>query len=273
MILERMTQKRFLAVPAVATLGLVLMLAGGGAAQASHCRRDCQQDIKSCLALVPPNKECTGTKAEKKGCRKTHAAQRKHCRSLTKLCEQQNPSMSGTCVLTRTTPTTTTPRPPTTTSTTTSSTSTTTLVGYSGPVTGLHYAPNHNFDSSGNYVPAQAGFNLADVSSVSELDSLPSGVKGLVYLGLCNGADSSFINAVQLFIGHQKLFGFYLMDQPDPTGRSAPLCPAANLMAESDWIHANVPGAQTFIVMININTSTAPVYANTYDPANSHIDL
>ena len=273
MILERMTQKRFLAVPAVATLGLVLMLAGGGAAQASHCRKDCQQDIKSCLALVPPNKECTGTKAEKKGCRKTHAAQRKHCRSLTKLCEQQNPSMSGTCVLTRTTPTTTTPRPPTTTSTTTSSTSTTTLVGYSGPVTGLHYAPNHNFDSSGNYVPAQAGFNLADVSSVSELDSLPSGVKGLVYLGLCNGADSSFINAVQLFIGHQKLFGFYLMDQPDPTGRSAPLCPAANLMAESDWIHANVPGAQTFIVMININTSTAPVYANTYDPANSHIDL
>src|SRR6266576_2795193 len=98
MILERMTQKRFLAVPAVATLGLVLMLAGGAAAQASHCRRDCQQDIKSCLALVPPNKECTGTKAEKKGCRKTHAAQRKHCRSLTKLCEQQNPSMSGTCV-------------------------------------------------------------------------------------------------------------------------------------------------------------------------------
>jgi len=249
------------------------MLAGVAAAQASHCRKDCQQDIKSCLALVPPNKECTGTKAEKKGCRKTHAAQRKHCRSLTKLCEQQNPSMSGTCVLTRTTPTTTTPRPPTTTSTTTSSTSTTTLVGYSGPVTGLHYAPNHNFDSSGNYVPAQAGFNLADVSSVSELDSLPSGVKGLVYLGLCNGADSSFINAVQLFIGHQKLFGFYLMDQPDPTGRSAPLCPAANLMAESDWIHANVPGAQTFIVMININTSTAPVYANTYDPANSHIDL
>src|SRR6059036_3691731 len=100
MILERMTQKRFLAVPAVATLGLVLMLAGVAAAQASHCRKDCQQDIKSCLALVPPNKECTGTKAEKKGCRKTHAAQRKHCRSLTKLCEQQNPSMSGTCVLT-----------------------------------------------------------------------------------------------------------------------------------------------------------------------------
>jgi len=148
------------------------------------------------------------------------------------------------------------------------------LVGYRGPVTRLHYAPNHNFDSSGNYVPAQAGFNLADVSNVSQLDYLPSGVKGLVWLGLCNGADSSFINAVQPFIGdHPKLFGFYLMDEPDPTGRWGPLCPAANLMAESDWIHANVPGAQTFIVMINVNTSTAPVYANTYNPGNSHIDL
>src|SRR5437899_6278123 len=28
-------------------------------------------------------------------------------------------------------------------------------------------------------------------------DSLPRGVKGLVYLGLCNGADSSFISALQ----------------------------------------------------------------------------
>jgi len=147
------------------------------------------------------------------------------------------------------------------------------LVGDGGPVTALHYAPNHNFDSSGSYVPANAGFNLADVSNVSQLDSLPSGVKGLVWLGLCNGADSSFINAVQPFIGDPKLFGFYLMDEPDPTGRWAPLCPAANLMAESDWIHANVPGAQTFIVMINANTSIAPVYANTYNPGNSHIDL
>ena len=255
---------------AAAMVGAVLMLAGGAAAKASHCRKDCKQDIKSCLALVPPNKDCTGTKPEKKGCRKTHAGQRKTCHSLTKLCQQQNPSTSGTCSPASTTPsttsttTTTMARPPTTTtttsttsttttttSTTTSSTSTTTLVRY-GPVTGLHYAPNKNFDSSGHYVPAKAGFNLADVSSVGQLDSLPSGVKGLVWLGLCNGADSSFINAVQPFVGDPKVFGFYLMDEPDPTGRWAPLCPAANLMAESDWIHANVPGAQTFLVMIYI---------------------
>src|SRR5437016_5067973 len=142
--------------------------------------------------------------------------------------------------------------------TTTRSTTTTTLIGGSGPVTGLHYAPNNNFDSSGHYSPGTAGFNLADVSSVSELDSLPNGVEGLVWLGLCNGADSSFISAVQPFIGNPKLFGFYLMDEPDPTGQWAPLCPPANLMAESDWIHVHVSGAKTFIVMMNFDTSMAP---------------
>src|SRR5437016_9030032 len=178
----------------------------------------------------------------------------------------------STTTTTTTSPTTT--RPPTTTTTITArSTTTTTLIGGGGPVTGLHYAPNNNFDSSGRYSPGTAGFNLADVSSVSELDSLPSGVKGLVWLGLCNGADSSFINAVRPFIGHPKLFGFYVMDEPDPTGQWGPLCTAAHLMAEADWIHANVPGAQTFIVMMNFNTSVAPTYANTYNPGNSHIDL
>src|SRR5437762_1297840 len=83
---------------AAAMVGAVLMLVGGAAAKVSHCRKDCKQDIKSCLALVPPNKDCTGTKAEKKGCRKTRAAQRKTCRSFTKLCKQQNPSTSGTCL-------------------------------------------------------------------------------------------------------------------------------------------------------------------------------
>ena len=91
-----------------------------------------------------------------------------------------------------------------------------------GPVTPLHYAPNNNFSSSGYYAPRAAGFNLADVSSVGEVRSLPSGVRGLVWLGQCNGADSSFISAVQPFIGDPKVYGFYLMDEPDPTGQWAP---------------------------------------------------
>src|SRR6266566_655195 len=83
------------------------------AAKPSHCRKDCKQDIKNCLALVPPNKNCTGTKAEKKACRKNYATQRKTCRSLPKLCKQQNPDTSGVCLLSSTTTTTSTPTPTT----------------------------------------------------------------------------------------------------------------------------------------------------------------
>ena len=137
----------------------------------------------------------------------------------------------------------------------------------------LHYAPNANFDSQGNYLPASAGFNLADVSSAATLTSLPAGVLGLVWLGMCQGADSAFIAAVTAFEHNAKLFGFYLMDEPDPTGKYATVCTAANLRAESDWIHANLPGAKTFIVMMNLGTPTRPDYMNTYNPGNTGIDL
>jgi hypothetical protein len=141
------------------------------------------------------------------------------------------------------------------------------------PVTNLHYAPNGNFASNGNYSPGADGFNLADVSNVGTLNSLPTGVMGLVWVGLCDGADSTFTATVQPFVGNKKLYGFYLMDEPDPTGQYAPLCTAVHLKAESDWIHAHVPGAKTFIVMMNMGTPKSPSYANTYNPANTDIDL
>jgi hypothetical protein len=150
-------------------------------------------------------------------------------------------------------------------STTTTTTTTQTIAG---PVTNLHYTANGNFDASGNYLPGQDGFNLADVSSVSALDSLPAGVKGLVWLGLGNGVDATFLNAVKPYIGDSHLFGFYLVDEPDPSTVSA-----ANLKAESDWIHANIPGAETFIVLQNFGTPTSPSYVNTYNPGNTDIDL
>jgi len=87
-----------------------------------------------------------------------------------------------------------------------------------GPVTVWHYAPNGNFDSSGTYTPAADGFNLADVSSLDLVNSLPSGVKGLVWIGQCGGATTTFTSAISPFIGNPKVFGFYLMDGPDPTG-------------------------------------------------------
>ncbi len=142
----------------------------------------------------------------------------------------------------------------------------------SAPQTALHYAPGSNV-VNGQYAPGGDGFNLADVSSVGALNQLPAGVKGLVWLGLGNGADATFQSTVSQFIGNPKLFGFYLFDEPDPTGQWGPQIPAANLKAESDWVHAHVPGAQTFMVLMNLGTPENPSYANTYNSANTDIDL
>jgi hypothetical protein len=142
-----------------------------------------------------------------------------------------------------------------------------------GPGNTLHYASNGNFSSNGIYLPGAIGFNLADVSKVAQLNSLPDGVKGLVWVGQCKGVDTTFLNTVRPYIGNAKLFGFYLMDDPDPTGVHRPLCTADNLKAESDWIHANVPGAKTFILLMHMSSSKTPLFTGTYNPTNSHVDL
>ena len=103
---------------------------------------------------------------------------------------------------------------------------------HAGPQSALHFALNGNFDSRGNYLPGSIGFNLADVTTVVQLNSLPDGVKGLVWVGQCNGVDTTFLRTVQPYIGNSKLFGFYLMDDPDPTGWHRTLCAAESLAAE-----------------------------------------
>jgi hypothetical protein len=142
-----------------------------------------------------------------------------------------------------------------------------------GPRSAFHYAPNGNFDSNGNYLPGTVGFNLAEVNNVTQLNSLPEGVKGLVWVGKCKGVHASFLSAIRPYIGNAKLFGFYLMDDPDPTGVYRPLCTADNLKAESDWIHANVPGAKTFILLMPMSSSKTPSFTGSYNLTNSHVDL
>lgn len=142
----------------------------------------------------------------------------------------------------------------------------------------LHYAPNGNFGADGKYVPDRAGFNLADVSSAAQLAALGADVKALVWVGQCNGADEKFREAVQPFLGNPKVFGFYLMDDPDPrgmleAGKLSVACTPDNLRAESDWIHDHAPGAKTFIALMNLSSSAKPSYENSYSPANSHVDL
>jgi hypothetical protein len=160
-----------------------------------------------------------------------------------------------------------TPSPNPTATATPSTTPTSTPTSALWPVTSLHYTANGNFSSSGQYLPGADGFNLADVSSVGMLNSLPAAVHGLVWIGYCGGADSVFQTMVSPFIGDPKLFGFYVIDEPFPSG-----CPATNLKAEDDWIHAHVPGAKAFAVLDNQGPATAPAYG-WYTPANSDLDL
>ncbi|MER8825463.1 calcium-binding protein [Mesorhizobium sp. M0817] len=119
---------------------------------------------------------------------------------------------------------------------------------------------------------ATAGFNLVDVQYLSQVNALPDGMKALVYLGEADGVTSSFIDKVTPFLGNPKVFGFYLADEPDPTGRWGTYATAEDLKAESDWIHNHFPGAKTFITMMNMGSPDNPDFSNTYNPANTGID-
>jgi hypothetical protein len=129
-----------------------------------------------------------------------------------------------------------------------------------------HFAPNANFDAKGDFLPGKAGFDIADVSSRTELDFLPKGAKGLVWIGQCNGVDANFEKLVRAVIDHPKLFGFYLMDDPDPTGQWRFQCTALDLRTESDWIHRRRPEAVTFVALMNVGSSASPEFSAEYAP-------
>jgi len=62
------------------------------------------------------------------------------------------------------------------------------------------------------------------------------------------------------------------MDDPDPRF-GINQCKPESLRAEADWIHDHVPGAQTFIVLMNLAANDTPSFHDTYNPSNSHVDL
>jgi hypothetical protein len=136
----------------------------------------------------------------------------------------------------------------------------------------LHYAAGGGLDSQGNFAPAEAGFNLADIQYVDQANALPDGVQGLVWLDQYQGVTQEFIDQVTPFLNNPKVFGFYLVDEPDLTGEWGPQASAADLKAESDWIHQHDAGAKTFTVLMNTGSSDDPNYMNTYNAENTHID-
>src|SRR6185369_11980127 len=89
----------------VASVAFMLALAGTTAARGNHCRKDCKPALKDCLALVPSNTQCAGTKPEKRVCRRAHAQARKTCRHLVVRCKLETPANANVCVATTTTTT------------------------------------------------------------------------------------------------------------------------------------------------------------------------
>jgi hypothetical protein len=136
-----------------------------------------------------------------------------------------------------------------------------------------HFTANGNFDAAGAFLPSSAGFNLADVSSGRGLDLLTQGTMGLMWVGLCEGVTARFKAVVGAVINHPKTFGFYLVDDPDPTGHWRAQCKPSDLRAESDWIHRRRPAAITFVALMNIGSSASPSFATAYRREVSHIDL
>lgn len=148
------------------------------------------------------------------------------------------------------------------------------LIGQPNPSAEENGITLHYTSGGSGAAIAAAGFNLADVQSVQQLNALPPGMKGLIWLNEAGGVTPRFIAKVKPFIGNPKLFGFRLCDEPDITGKyHSPAVKPADLKAEADWIRANVPGAVTFITLMDMGSSEAPAFMNTFNPANTGIDF
>ena len=132
----------------------------------------------------------------------------------------------------------------------------------------LHYASGNVTNQGFDPAAAAAGFNLADVGDAETLNALPAGVRGVYYLDRAEGVTADFIAQMNAIKGSPNLFAVYLADEPNPSTVAA-----ADLRAESDWIHANMPGVKTFIVAENMGSNQDPNFNNYYTVDSTHIDL
>ena len=136
----------------------------------------------------------------------------------------------------------------------------------------LHFTVNLRGDVAG---AASAGFNLADVNTLSELRGLPEGMKAVYWLGSgykgnkggCSWqlSDRQVTDIVMAIKDNPKFSGiYYISDEPHPA-----LCPDApqRLAERTALIHSLDPRGRTFMVVLN--SSTAPAeFAQLKDAAD-----
>ena len=132
-----------------------------------------------------------------------------------------------------------------------------------------HYIAN----VSGSYSQAAAlGYNVLDVSSVSNLSTLPAGTQAMFWLGSgqkCpTPVDSTFTTTVNnLAANASKVYGVYLSDEPDYNDNGCGTAGPANIKARNDYVKSKLPNVKTFIVIDN-QAHFAP-----YRPAVTSVDL
>jgi chitodextrinase len=126
---------------------------------------------------------------------------------------------------------------------------------------GTGTAPPFRFminSDQGTQAAAQYGYNLLDVGSASEADALPSGTRGLIWVGDYNNtscsweqSDASVRSTVTAAIGDPKVFGFFFSDEPDPFA-----CPNAynDHQTRSNLIHSIDSGRKT-VMLIDSNSA------------------
>lgn len=106
---------------------------------------------------------------------------------------------------------------------------------------------------------ASYGWNLADVGGKSEADALPTGMKGLVWVGDYDNStcgwqvsDASLTATVQKMVGDPHVFGFFFSDEA--YAETCPNAPAQHA-ARNALIKSIDPSATT-VILLNANGST-----------------
>ncbi|MFA1541736.1 hypothetical protein [Actinomadura monticuli] len=142
-----------------------------------------------------------------------------------------------------------------------------------GPAAALASGTLHlalNMPAGDRAQAAALGYDLFDVDpDADEIASLPAGGRALLWVGntTCGGfqqeSTSAFADTVRRFAGNDRVYGWYLSDEPNPDE-----CPdiAAKIRKRADIVHRYAPGQKAF-------ASLTDWPMRPLKPSETHLDL
>lgn len=124
----------------------------------------------------------------------------------------------------------------------------------------------------GSTAPKRFGFNLFDTGIyAADIQALPTGVKAIVWLGQkCpTPATSGFKSTIRRMAKYQRVFGYYLSDEPHLA--DCPGGPKA-LASRADFIRTVTGGAQKSMIVLDKHDGSYADYTN-FRPQVTHVSL